>query len=92
MLAFIIVVVVLVLVVIASGIRVVRPTHRGLVERLGKYNRYSDPGFHVIIPIIERITPIAANDLKITPAMREDAVRRLGTIKDELAQITRKSS
>ncbi len=45
-----------------------------------------------LIPIIERITPIAANDLKITPAMREDAVRRLGTIKDELAQITRKSS
>src|SRR3974390_2120630 len=37
------------------GIRVVRPTTRGLVERLGKYNRYADPGLHVIIPILERM-------------------------------------
>ncbi|MFC1752958.1 SPFH domain-containing protein [Thermoproteota archaeon] len=35
------------------GIRIVRPTHRGLVERLGKYNRFAAPGFHWIIPLIE---------------------------------------
>ncbi|MBN1415098.1 MAG: SPFH/Band 7/PHB domain protein [Bacteroidales bacterium] len=38
-----------------SGIRIIRPTHRGLIERLGKYNRYANPGFHWIIPIIERL-------------------------------------
>lgn len=38
-----------------SGIRIVRPTHRGLIERLGKYNRFANPGFHWIIPVIERI-------------------------------------
>jgi regulator of protease activity HflC (stomatin/prohibitin superfamily) len=37
------------------GIRIVRPTHRGLIERLGKYNRFSNPGFHWIIPVIERM-------------------------------------
>lgn len=38
-----------------SGIRIVRPTHRGLVERLGKYSRFANPGFHWIIPIIEEM-------------------------------------
>jgi len=65
MLAFIIIVVVLVLVVIASGIRVVRPTHRGLVERLGKYNRYSDSGFHVIIPVIERMFKVDIREVLV---------------------------
>jgi len=37
------------------GIRIVRPTHRGLIERLGKYNRFAGPGFHWIIPVIEHI-------------------------------------
>ena len=38
-----------------AGIRIVRPTHRGLIERLGKYHRFAEPGFHWIIPIIERM-------------------------------------
>jgi len=32
------------------GFRIVRPTHRGLVERLGKYNHFAEPGFNWIIP------------------------------------------
>jgi regulator of protease activity HflC (stomatin/prohibitin superfamily) len=37
------------------GIRIVRPTQRGLIERLGKYNRFANAGFHWIMPIIERL-------------------------------------
>ena len=37
------------------GIRIVRPTHRGLIERFGKYNRFANPGFNWIIPIVENI-------------------------------------
>jgi len=37
------------------GVRIVRPTHRGLIERLGKYHRFAQPGFHWIIPVIERM-------------------------------------
>lgn len=37
------------------GIRIVRPTHRGLVERFGKYNRFANPGFHWVIPVFEQI-------------------------------------
>jgi len=38
-----------------AGIRIVRPTHRGLIERLGKYSRFASPGFNWIIPMIENI-------------------------------------
>lgn len=37
------------------GIRIVRPTHRGLIERLGKYNRFTDPGFNWVIPFIDKV-------------------------------------
>lgn len=37
------------------GIKIVRPTQRGLIERLGKYVGFAGPGFHWIIPIIDRI-------------------------------------
>lgn len=37
------------------GIRIVRPTHRAVIERLGKYNRFANPGFHWIIPVIDRM-------------------------------------
>jgi len=40
------------------GIRIVRPTHRGLVERLGKYQRFAQPGFHWVFPIVERMIKI----------------------------------
>jgi len=45
----------IVLLIFAAGIRIVRPTQRGLIERLGKYRRFATPGFHWIIPIIDRI-------------------------------------
>lgn len=38
-----------------GGIRIVRPTNRGLVERLGKYRRFASPGFNWIIPVIDRL-------------------------------------
>ena len=37
------------------GIKIVRPTERGLIERLGKYYKFAQPGFHWIIPIIDKI-------------------------------------
>src|SRR4030042_2129905 len=44
-----------VVVIFFAGIRIVRPTERGLIERLGKYHNFATPGFHWIIPVIDRI-------------------------------------
>ncbi len=46
---------IVVFLLLLSGIRIIRPTHRGLIERLGKYNRFATAGFHWIIPIIEKL-------------------------------------
>jgi len=61
----IVIVVVVVLILLALGVRVVRPTHRGLVERLGKYNRYANPGFHLIIPFIERMFKVDIREMLV---------------------------
>jgi regulator of protease activity HflC (stomatin/prohibitin superfamily) len=37
------------------GIRIVRPTHRGLIETLGKYTGFAQPGFHWVMFIIQRL-------------------------------------
>ncbi|NLL14392.1 MAG: SPFH/Band 7/PHB domain protein [Fibrobacter sp.] len=62
-------------VVIISGIRIVRPTHRGLIERLGKYSRFAMPGFHWIIPLgIDKMYKI-----NITEQMTESGPREMIT-------------
>ena len=37
------------------GIKIIRPTQRGLIERLGKYYKFANPGFHWIIPMVDKI-------------------------------------
>ena len=44
-----------VIVVFLSGMRIVRPTHRGLIETLGKYTKFAQPGFHWVIPAIQKL-------------------------------------
>ena len=44
-----------VLIIFFAGIRIVRPTQRGLIERLGKYHNFANPGFHWIIPVIDKM-------------------------------------
>jgi len=38
-----------------AGMRIVRPTERGLVETLGKYTKFAQPGFHWVIPVIQQL-------------------------------------
>ncbi len=49
------IIVLAVIIIFSSGVKIVRPTNRGLIERLGKYNRLADPGFHWIVPVIEKM-------------------------------------
>jgi len=44
-----------VLILFFAGIKIVRPTQRALIERLGKYKKFANPGFHWIIPVIDRL-------------------------------------
>jgi regulator of protease activity HflC (stomatin/prohibitin superfamily) len=53
------------------GIRIVRPTHRGLVERLGKYKCFAEPGFHWIIPFIDRMVQINVTEMMVNAEPQE---------------------
>lgn len=48
-------IVIVVGVIFLLGVRIVRPTHRGLVERFGKYNHFAEPGFNWVIPFIDQM-------------------------------------
>ena len=50
-----IIVAILAVIVFFAGVRIVRPTSRGLVETLGKYSKYAEPGFHWIVPGIQKL-------------------------------------
>lgn len=47
-----------VIIIFFAGIRIVRPTHRGLIERLGKYQSFAASGFNWIIPGIDKMYQI----------------------------------
>ena len=47
-----------VLVFLICGIRIVRPTERGVIETLGKYSKFANPGFNWIIPIVQRLLEV----------------------------------
>ena len=56
-----------------SGARVVRPTSRGLVERLGKYQRLASPGFNWIIPLVDRMFLVNITETMVN-AERQDII------------------
>ena len=47
--------IIFVIILFLSGIKIIRPTERGLIERLGKYHKFANPGFHWIIPFIDKM-------------------------------------
>ncbi len=62
---YIVVLVLLILIFFISGVRIVRPTFRGLVETLGKYSKYAEPGFHWVIPGIQRMFQVNTTERMI---------------------------
>ena len=54
-----------------SGVRVVRPTTRGLVERLGKYKQLAMPGFNWIIPLIDRMYLVNVTEVMVNAEPQE---------------------
>ena len=65
-----IIIIVLVLIFLA-GIRIVRPTQRALIERLGKYNRFATSGFNWIIPGIDKLYKINITEKMIDAKPQE---------------------
>ncbi len=54
-----------------AGIRILRPIERGLVERLGKYNRYATPGLNWVIPVVERLIRVNVTEMMVDAQSQE---------------------
>ena len=59
-----------IVIIFLSGIRIVRPTHRGLIERL-EDTRFATPGFNWIIPVIETMRQINITEMMVDAAPQE---------------------
>jgi regulator of protease activity HflC (stomatin/prohibitin superfamily) len=53
------------------GIKLVRPTSRGLIERFGKYRRLAQPGFNWIIPGIDRMIVVNITEVMVNAEPQE---------------------
>lgn len=52
------VIAVVVFIIAGTGLKIVRPWEKGLVERLGKYQRTADSGLTIVIPFIESMIKV----------------------------------
>lgn len=52
------IIIALVFIGIVSGIRIVRPTERAVIETLGKYSKFGSKGFNWIVPILQRMIQV----------------------------------
>lgn len=43
---------------LANAIKIIRPYQKGVVERLGKYQKTFEPGLHIIIPFLDKVTKV----------------------------------
>jgi regulator of protease activity HflC (stomatin/prohibitin superfamily) len=61
----------LVVLFLLAGIRIIRPTHKGLVERLGKYHHFARPGFNWIIPVIDKLYQVNVTEQMVDAEPQE---------------------
>ena len=55
----------------SSSIKFVRPTHRALIERFGKFKRFADSGLTICVPVIERIRLVNVTEKMVTCQRQE---------------------
>jgi regulator of protease activity HflC (stomatin/prohibitin superfamily) len=73
--AAIIIPIVFIVYVVLSSLRIVRPTEKGLVERLGKYHRYVQGGLTFLVPFVDRIVKVNTTE-RMTPVQRQDVITK----------------
>jgi regulator of protease activity HflC (stomatin/prohibitin superfamily) len=62
----------IIVILILISLRTVRPTDRGLIERFGKYNRFANPGLHIVLPFgIERLVRQNITEMMVSSEKRE---------------------
>lgn len=69
------VVAILVAVFFATGIRIVRPTHRAIIERLGKFQRVQKQGITWIVPFVDKSYMVNITE-QMTDAEKQEVITK----------------
>ncbi len=58
-------------ILVSMSIRIIRPFERGMIERLGKYQRILDPGLNMIMPFVDTVIKVDMREvvLDVPPQM-----------------------
>ncbi|MDD5148434.1 MAG: SPFH/Band 7/PHB domain protein, partial [Candidatus ainarchaeum sp.] len=68
---FLVIIVAIAIILFLLSIKIVRPTQRGLVERLGKYHHYAGQGIHFLIPFIDAIVRVNITEQMVDAQQQE---------------------
>ena len=60
---------------VAMGLKIVRPTQRGLVERFGKYHRFVNQGMTLLVPFVDRIIHVNITE-RMTPVEPQEIITK----------------
>lgn len=63
--SLVIILVILIIIFVFMGVKIVRPWQKGVVERLGRYNRTVNPGLRFIIPVIEVLRKVDMREMVV---------------------------
>ena len=66
---------VIVIYAVISSLRIVRPTEKGLVERLGRYHRFVQGGITFLVPFVDRLIKVNTTE-RMTPVQRQDVITK----------------
>jgi regulator of protease activity HflC (stomatin/prohibitin superfamily) len=61
--------------ILLASLKIVRPTEKGLVERLGKYQRFVDSGITFLVPFVDRLIKVNITEC-MTPVQRQDVITK----------------
>ena len=71
----IVILLVVIIYAVLSSLRIVRPTEKGLVERLGKYHRFVQGGITFLVPFVDRLIKVNITE-RMTPVQRQDVITK----------------
>jgi regulator of protease activity HflC (stomatin/prohibitin superfamily) len=55
---FLVIFALVLIVVVSTGTKIIRPYQKGIIERLGKYQRTADSGLTILIPYLEKVIKV----------------------------------
>jgi len=69
-------IIIAVLIIIIKGIKIVPQSRAYVIERLGKYNRTIEGGFHVIIPIVDNVAMAVTKQEQIIDIPQQSVITK----------------